>query len=728
MKKAIMAAAALTIGISGWQPIAAQDGMVDLGNVIVTATRTAEDPTRVPASVSVVTEKEMQERPLNNVTDSLAKLPGVYQEPIAGNNVSIRGFSGSDLLVLLDGQPLNSGWGGDVEWQALPTHDIEKIEVVKGAASSLYGGRAVGGVINIITKGHKDGFSGNISTSYGSDNTKKTAVNASVGNEKYDFGIGYERRKTDGFPGYFIDKKTKNKGTATVYADLPESARGRYVVGGRGNKAFNTETYSARFGYHFNEDSSLTYRYTRTHHTYVYDNPFSFVRDQDGNQIFEGTVGLPNGKFVTFKPTDFLGYVGEYEMQSHRFAFEDTKHLIHATFGLTDYTKDGYSSTGGGPEHPTAADMQTWNGPGAYSFYPSKSYDVDIHKTWELDRHDITAGINYNREEFEQTRYTSLHWRDHDHGLTPYEYNGGRGTIWALYLQDKFQWTDDFTLYAGLRYDRYEKSDGYTRRIKDGQLTEDHEFDKGKYTEISPKVALEYRLDDLSSVYASYGHSFTPPKLNQVYRASGMPGKAGVVPNPDLGPETTDTFELGWKRHDDQNDVTVALFRSKTKDLIKYTYHYLPLQPGQTKKEVDFKRYENSEDEMTREGVELGWNHKLDENWSTYINYTYQKAEIEDETYYYIPKHLLHFGVTYDRDQWRLLLDGVYVSERQSPDDVTGEYKSEDGYFLMNLSANYEWKPGLIVQASVYNIMDRQFYATEAARGRSYQIGVSYQF
>ncbi len=724
MKRALAAVAALTLGTFWCLPAVAAN-VYQLDTVIVTATRTQENIYKVPASVNVVEKEEIQQRPVQNFTDTLAKMPGVHQDPIAGNSVSIRGFSGSDLLVLLDGQPINTGWGGDVDWPALPASGIERVEVVKGAASSLYGGRAVGGVINIITTGHQEGFHGDVQYSYGSDNTKKTVVNLNAGGKHLDVGLGYEKRSTDGFPGYFIDLRSSNKGTADYHADLPSSARGRYIVGGRGDKAYDTETWNIRLGYRFNEDRSLTYRFTKTNHSYVYENPFTYIYDENGRPVYEGTVGLPNGKFVKVRPTDYLGYVGEYEMDSHRFAYEDKANLLQINFGITDYKKDGFSSTGGGPENPTPHDMNTWNGPGSYSFYPSKSYDFDIHKTWELDRHDITAGINYRREEFAQTRFESEHWRNHDFGLTPYEYNGGRGTTWALYLQDKFQWTDQLALYAGLRFDRYEKSNGYSTKLKNGNVTSDLHFPTGKYTEVSPKVSLEYRLDNESTVYASFGHSFNPPKLNQVYRASGMKGKGGMIPNPDLGPETTDTYEIGWKKASGKNNMTIALFRSKTKDLIKYTYHY---KTENGEEVVDYKNYENSDAEMTREGIELGWNYRLDDNWSTYINYTWQDADIDGEKYYYIPKHLLHFGIGYHYDRWQVLLDSTYVSERQEPAKDTGEYKSEDGYFLMNLSANYEWRPGLVIQASVYNLMDRQFYATEAARPRSYNLGISYRF
>jgi len=68
-------------------------------------------------------------------------------------NIRVRGFKGDQYtLVLIDGQPLNDAYTGGVEWGMLPVEDIERIEVIRGAGSALYGGNAMGGVINIITK------------------------------------------------------------------------------------------------------------------------------------------------------------------------------------------------------------------------------------------------------------------------------------------------------------------------------------------------------------------------------------------------------------------------------------------------------------------------------------------------------------------------------------------------------------------------------------------------
>ena len=99
-----------------------------------------------------------------------------------------------------------------------------------------------------------------------------------------------------------------------------------------------------------------------------------------------------------------------------------------------------------------------------------------------------------------------------------------------------------------------------------------------------------------------------------------------------------------------------------------------------------------------------------------------------DSADYGIPKHLLHAGVNYNKDKFNAILDCQYVSARQAPDDVTGEYGAEDAYFIVNTAFNYEIAKGTILQFGINNLFDKEFYASEATSGRTYNVGLRYSF
>ena len=153
----------------------------ELAPVVVTATKTAESLEKVPASVSVVTAKDIEDHNYSSTAQALGQLPGIYLSPVADGGISMRGFGSADILVMVDGQPVNNGWNGSVDWGMIPVQNIERIEVVRGAASSLYGGRAVGGVIQITTKENKeDGLHGDVLLSTGSNSTTKQVYDAKI--------------------------------------------------------------------------------------------------------------------------------------------------------------------------------------------------------------------------------------------------------------------------------------------------------------------------------------------------------------------------------------------------------------------------------------------------------------------------------------------------------------------------------------------------------------------
>jgi outer membrane receptor for ferrienterochelin and colicins len=122
--------------------------------VIVSANKRVQAVQEIPISVSVINSDEIEIRNITRIDEAIRYVPGVE---VNQDNISIRGSSGfsfgigSRASLLVDGFPLISGDNGDVNFDALPLYNIERIEVVKGAGSALYGTSALGGVINIIT-------------------------------------------------------------------------------------------------------------------------------------------------------------------------------------------------------------------------------------------------------------------------------------------------------------------------------------------------------------------------------------------------------------------------------------------------------------------------------------------------------------------------------------------------------------------------------------------------
>ena len=127
-----------------------------LKEIVVTATRVEENPLDVPQNVTIINEKQIEQSGSKNISDLLNKQAGLqisdYGPEGAQKTVSVRGSTSAQVLVLVDGVRMNNSQSGGVDLSLIPLDSIERIEIVRGGNSSIYGADAVGGVINIITK------------------------------------------------------------------------------------------------------------------------------------------------------------------------------------------------------------------------------------------------------------------------------------------------------------------------------------------------------------------------------------------------------------------------------------------------------------------------------------------------------------------------------------------------------------------------------------------------
>ena len=733
-KKDVLKAGVLSMLVAGVPFIGVADAaempVYSLDEVVVTATRTMKEIQEVPSSISVITAKDMEKKNIHTVRDAIGQMPGLYiNRKGDSSEINLRGFDTTNILVLVDGVQMNSTYNSSVNLNDIPVDNIERVEVLRGAASSIYGGHAVGGVVNITTKeAKKEGTTATANLSYGSHDTwKKSIYLHSKANEKWSFGMGYEERKSDGFRGFYRAAAGKKGQKADYTADLPVLSDGSYVYGGRGEKSWKYEGYNAYVKYDINDTQSLKYAYAHTESNYAYNNPFSYVKDANGNMVFSGTVKTQNGDILKLPTSRFYGYRGEGVKERHILSFKDTANKLESSLSYSRDKYNGFTSATL-PKNYTKAD---WEGAGDYSSHPEKIYNFNLEKAWEKvgDNHTIVAGLNLKQEEMDQDRFNLSRWKDKDSKTKYYANDKGKVKNMALYVQDEWKVSNPVMVYLGVRYDHFKKGDGHFWLDKKYDYSS-----KGKtYNEISPKAAFSYQADENTNYYVSYGHSFNPPPLYNIYRYGGS-GMGNVIPNPGLNPEKSDTYEIGVKKKlSPKTNMSLNAYQVKTKDKIAYTYFY-------KEKELQYKQYINYGEEK-RHGVELELTHSFNENLSGYMNWAWQIGKLSGPALidtnrtkaysgrvnYGIPKHIFHAGLDWKKDKLNLLLDCEYVSARMAPGEATDEFGAEDQYFLVNTAVNYDLTKDCTLQLAVNNLLDRTYYCDEATDGRTYTFSVQYR-
>ncbi len=206
MKSILVSAAIMVCGLAAFfaaAPAIAEES-VQLKEVVVTATRTEKEPQDVTQDVTVITSDQIERSSAQSAAEVIDRAGGIKLTETGGpgsvTEINIRGANSEQVLILLDGRRLNSGSTGGYDMSNLPVplEDIERIEIVRGASSALYGADAVGGVINIITK-KPSGLSTTVKAEAGTHGWQDYTLGNSGKIDKFYYSVSGDIQKYDGF-------------------------------------------------------------------------------------------------------------------------------------------------------------------------------------------------------------------------------------------------------------------------------------------------------------------------------------------------------------------------------------------------------------------------------------------------------------------------------------------------------------------------------------------------
>jgi len=194
----LMAAVSTALSVPTLSAIAAEQSPI-----IVTATRTAQTVDESLASVTVITAKQIAQQQPNDLRELLTAISGIDMTNNGGlgkaTSMFMRGTSSSHVLVMIDGIKIGSATSGSIAFQHIPVSQIERIEIVRGPRSSLYGSEAIGGVIQIFTKKGKKQEQAQLEMGYGSYATSKINAGISLSSGDTTYTLNAAQLKSNGF-------------------------------------------------------------------------------------------------------------------------------------------------------------------------------------------------------------------------------------------------------------------------------------------------------------------------------------------------------------------------------------------------------------------------------------------------------------------------------------------------------------------------------------------------
>ena len=197
--------------------VQAADGAADggqLGPVVVTSTRTEKPADEAPVRTEVIDRQEIEATKARTLKEALENVPGLTLQEVRGKSgyqLSLQGFGSDQVLVLIDGLPISPSTGSTVDLSQYLLADVDRVEVVKGAASAQYGSSAMGGVVNVITRPIQPGIGGRLSGEVGTrqrQNASGRSADAAIrvvqgqvegGGETLRGRLSVERLGDDGF-------------------------------------------------------------------------------------------------------------------------------------------------------------------------------------------------------------------------------------------------------------------------------------------------------------------------------------------------------------------------------------------------------------------------------------------------------------------------------------------------------------------------------------------------
>jgi len=710
--------------------------------VVVGAALYKQDRLDVPTTTNVVSKAKIEEEPNPTLDKTLESVPGVNINRSAGysaSSVQIRGSNtyqgggiGTRVAAFYDGIPLSTPETGGIVWTNINMNAANRLEVVKGASTTLYGSGAMGGVVNV----------------YGSL-PEKREIKAGVAGGFYDappdsdhsvYRDGYTPWFWNTYVGYG-DKKGKWT-YSLLYSHADDD-------GYRENSQslMNDVKFKARYDISAKQYIQLSTSYSETEAGYVSTWPYSI------NLSFASTP--PSITYIPYperaydlvssaytddivKRRDVLAGLIYSNLLTDKLSLEArlyyTYNKYRINYNPTD-TRQVFGFTFAVPFPPYSYSVNPYDrDPGEFNENRSNRYGAGIKLDWRAtDNHRLLFGFDGNLIDVESTQYTAALPVAGEFGYVQ-ERNA------AVFIQDEWKLTDRLTALLSLRYD-WSGINASTVSYQDQRdmippytYVLNAPIENNSVDALSPRIALNYKATDDMAIRASWGKSFRAPTL-----AERFVRDAGIFmgnPNPALDKETMTGYELGvYKQFGDKISVDIAGYINDYDNLIESRN----INP--TGYPIVFL-YENLAKARIW-GIETSINYQPTPDWNLSVGYAYMNAKNKSDSasslagnqnpdpewLAYRPEHTGYAGVSWKANKKLILnFNGRFVGKYKA----VSSYPNPDGtnypgdFIVMNLGAKYQFTENISGSLICKNIGNVQYEEAEwfRAPGRSFIAGI----
>lgn len=629
----------------------------ELGTVVITGTRTEKALEDAPVRTEVVTAAEIERSHARTLKEALENVPGLQLSKIhgkAGFEASMQGLTGEQVLVLVDGLPITATTGSSVDLSQLSLTDVARIEIVKGAMSAQYGSSAMGGVINVITRGIRPGLGAEITVdagSYGEQDPSGDESELSNRHARFSVAGGNEslRLRLD---GDVRDSKGVDPDPSSWPIPGEASKRQQTNLRGEWHIAKGKRVFAEVS--QFDEDTTSRYLFSLPGSKVEHANDETSERRR---YALGGLWTLSNGLRFQLSGLD-ENLINESLKTAGNTAFDDRR----AEFGLTHIN--------------AVINLPSWG------------------------RHLLQFGADHHAESLGQSK----------DGVSELAVPGriSRDSN-EVFLQDDILLSDVWELLLGLRYQ------------------EDSDF--GGHT--APKANLRGHLlqngDWNGTLRIGWGEGYRVPNLKERhFRFDHSQLGYVVIGNPDLKPETSEGWQLGWRMSWQQvHWLDINLFHNQLRDLIQVDVASAAVVNG-----ISQFRYDNVSRALTQ-GIELAGHWQASARTTVISGYSYLRTRDYDSGTELTrrPQHQARLGIDWQATQKLGISTRARYQSKELTNSQLGDYSP--AWTVVDLSINYDWSPQLRLFTGIENLFheQRDFTATDDFRpveGRFAYAGLRY--